>query len=784
MWNDSKGVEVTGAFKGFTTPPRELINEIQGRGWTVQSVGWGGDSFVAKAKNPHGETQEGKGVDDASALAHLLTRVMRQEYMRTTAQQKVGMWDLGKVVDRVGQLAQEYAEGSIYEPKAAPAWVELARDSLSRFETLQRQLHIEIVDDPDPYKTPEDMCKDIQEKQHFFVSRANADHPVWTVEEIIAFRAVHDILGHCVAGGSFDWQGEINACAAHFPLLTPFAQKALFVECIMQAAYSAYYRALGPQKVFDPKETFEEFQQNPAGHTGIHPSQSLAPGDIPQVPDPQEYERPDPVVSKKLSSDSLRDPNAEWESGVEPLPDNAYLWHGDPLDSQGALDGARGLDTGWHKLTHPDGTPDNDTMKQAVTNSFRASLLSPRKLPQWAAVHYQDLMHLPPSVTDPKRYWDTLEARRESWNQSQGMAPGAHKPYWAEQQGFRQYIKGMYPDLTDEQIYQKADQEFQHMWSEEEERILSDDRDGRLDGRKIEQMVSQAMKKRLKLIIKPKIDPAQDFDSDRMFIEANDQGTEQYEPWLGSHLKSIGQVSRYSDDLLKAALTDINDHGGSGHHFRSTALSLGIPGVGAKPISFAWHLLQPMTSQLATMDPHTMEALGHDYNKDMSNRDYFKYERELAAGRDAAGYGHVPLNQFQKSLWTLKRGDAQDHSPLRSLNPTPHQHVDWSNQLAPPNEWLPPDWWEATLPFREQAGKDWDQSIAIGHPKDSVPFQQKVPVMAKTAAEGRSPYFTHPDTGEVHMGAPGASLMQHIKDTMGLDTAGVWAGDWGDLGKR
>jgi hypothetical protein len=54
-----------------------------------------------------------------------------------------------------------------------------------------------------------------------------------------------------------------------------------------------------------------------------------------------------------------------------------------------------------------------------------------------------------------------------------------------------------------------------------------------------------------------------------------------------------------------------------------------------------------MTSQLATIDTHMMDVLGHNYEKEMNNRDYFKFERELAAGRDAAGYGHVPLGAFQ-----------------------------------------------------------------------------------------------------------------------------------------
>jgi hypothetical protein len=90
-----------------------------------------------------------------------------------------------------------------------------------------------------------------------------------------------------------------------------------------------------------------------------------------------------------------------------------------------------------------------------------------------------------------------------------------------------------------------------------------------------------------------------------------------------------------------------------------------IPGVTPKVASLAWMHLNPYGSQLGVLDPHVMETLGHQYS-DLNDRDYFKHERELAAGRDAAGYGHVPLGQFSWGMRDYKTGGPgfhQDFSP-------------------------------------------------------------------------------------------------------------------------
>lgn len=1268
MWQQSKGVDLTSAFRDVTVPLNELMDEIHGRGWEPD-ISFKEDQYAAVGKNPHGESLEGTGPTEASAAANLLVKIMRRETIRG-AGIRIAQWDTN-FSNQIDVIAQAYANAPVYDPNAAPAWRALAEDSTRRAATIKEQLQVEVVTDPEPYATPQEMCEDVHKNKHFFVSSSNSQHPVWTVEENVDFRIVHDVLGHCftpdtmvrtengyrpiieiregdrvvssdgtlnriktvwtkhfegnlvkvtnrvgsapirmtpehevlslehshqrshhaapcspskcgrakrdperfhsfawkqaqdlseksyvvtgalretedieiivvpeqyrgtratrkgpteylldeeflwiiglflaegstdrtkisfglhaeerefqnrvvkffenhgfktnfatrpkgdlgvklevygttlatwwkdwlghgcdnkaipselmnlpehrlshiidgvmdgdgwktrdgitqtssmlarqlteyglrtglmvsttrsdpigkkpvygtfglrdatrcgvnkrgfwnlhgqllarnqtvereayngwvfdlevendpsyivenvvvhncVSGGDFGWEGENRACGAHFPLLTPLAQKALFTECIGQTAAAAYYRSFMQQKVAFLDEFLDpaQEQENPANHQGLHPSQSLAPTQMPQVQPstPQGLPWATQIPNEDFSGgipvfgSTMRDPNSSWESGVDAMPNNAYLWHGDPLQAQEVSDNAMKIDTQWSQK-------DYDTMKQAVVNAFRSVLLSPRKDLRWNTIHYQDLMHVPASVDDPKRYWDALEERRVGWNTARGFHPDSHKSYFKELNEFKRYVISTNPDLEPWDAEEKANQEFMHMWNEEEDRITSDPSNSDLSADEVDRKVAKEITKRLKAITKPEHEEAdwgheqislvasiQDIEEvdmnranedsfpeglrkelqyrrpwqvidgqtyvgpygsthsemklpsrsnypeiegyivhpdspgsnidagsglkgaigtykdrleDRPYVqklidylggdpyfhdtiyddgefgkfssgtqfdlEGNEAG--KYGAFMGTHLKAIAQLSKHIDEITKAALEDVKEHDGSGHHFRSTVLELNVPGVGPKVCSFAWLLLQPATSQLATIDVHMMDVLGHNYEKEMNDRNYFKFERELAAGRDAAGYNHIPLGQFQWGMWDYKRtgpGSHQDHSGLKVLNPTPHNEIDWAQKAAPaPTEdrWDVPQWWGDTEPARQQVADDWDQNIATHFQKDRIPHIANTPVSI--------PWILWED--QVWIGQPGDTFMNLARTNLGLSMEEVWA---------
>jgi hypothetical protein len=774
-------------FQGVTIPLRELVAEIEARGWEP-NVGLKGGEYVAEGKNPHGESLEGTGPTDATAVSNLLVKIMRRETIRggtTYAKVRLASWNIGDLHDRLEPMAHEYAQAPVYDPKAASYWKELGDDSNMRADVLRNQLHIEETPEPEPYQTAQEMLDDIHKNQHFWVSTNQfGHHPIWDGKTNTNFRIVHDVLGHGVSGGNFDWPGEIAACSAHFPLLSPGAQKALAQECIGQTAAGAYYRSFMPQKVSIPS-WIEDLQarENPAAHTGVHPSQSLAPVEAPQVKPFQQTGLPWatqvphedfsgglPMFGKTAQDVSPRDPNALWESGVTPLQPNAYLDHGDPLQAQAVKDNAMKIDTGWSQM-------DMDTIKQAIMNAFRAVLLSPRKDLKWNAVHFQDISDIPSTVTDPKRYWDQLESRRVAWNTARGYAEDSHRPWFKERGDYRKLVAIHNPDLSPIDAQKKADKEFQIMWEEEEDKLELDPKNAELSADQIERKVEKEITKRLKEIVNP-AKPANDYDHQQMRMGAINpgqldlQGQEpgKYGAFMGSHLRQIATLSQHIDQLAEAALQDVNDHDGTGYHFRSQVLQLGISGVGPKVASFAWLLLQPGTSQLATIDTHMMDVLGHDYAKEMNDRDYFKFERELSAGRDAAGYQHVPLGQFQWGMWDYKRtgpGSHQDHSALAPLSPTPYDQINWAQKMPMTQEWQDPDWWAATQPARQQVGDDYKNEVANQFSQNEIPRTAKVSQIPVTTR-----YIQH--GGQTHIGNPGETYMNLARRKLGLSPEEIW----------
>ena len=151
-------------------------------------------------------------------------------------------------VDRLAAIAQAYADAPVYVPAAVDAWRELAADSVARAAVIRAELAVVETDDPEPYPDAPTMCEDIAAGR-FVVSRANCDHPLWTVDENVAFRIVHDTVGHYLSGGDFGWVGENLACGVHEGLLSPLAGRALFTECIAQTAFANAFGYFGEQKV-------------------------------------------------------------------------------------------------------------------------------------------------------------------------------------------------------------------------------------------------------------------------------------------------------------------------------------------------------------------------------------------------------------------------------------------------------------------------------------------------------------------------------------------------------
>lgn len=402
-------MDITSVFQGVSTPPSELITKIENLGWEITTVKFDKklNQYVAEATGPFGATLSKFGPDEGTALANVLVGAARRNHVKSKAMYKVGMKP-PTFTDKMKDIAEDYSKAPIYDPKAAIAFKALADDSSHRARVLAQELAIEHTNDPTPYKDANSLAQDIK-KRKYKLSLADTQHPIWTRQQVLDFRLCHDILGHVVSGGGFDWNGRNLALAAHLPLLNAQAQKALFSEVLGRSAYNHVY-GTGPHRVALLDKYLDPHQDNPNYH-GTHPSQTMLPVE-------------EPEFKRAAVEDAVHlDPNYAYKTGVEPLQYNAMLHHGDPLQAAQVMATAAKVDTNWPMLSRA-------LQKQAIVNAFRVVLLSPRKDLKWNAIHYQHISSIPADEADPKVYWEKLEQNRRDWNAPQGVDPDAHMPYF------------------------------------------------------------------------------------------------------------------------------------------------------------------------------------------------------------------------------------------------------------------------------------------------------------------------------------------------------------------
>lgn len=158
-------------------------------------------------------------------------------------------WDLSNSLNSRDSVADEYEHLPVYDPRAVHAWRALAEESKRHADMIRGKMNVHVVDDPEPYATADDMIRDIKHNNNFLVSRANSDHPIWTPDDNVNFRIVHDVLGHAATGGRFTWKGENDACATHHSFSSPLARQALTTECLGQVGWASKNGGFGIQRV-------------------------------------------------------------------------------------------------------------------------------------------------------------------------------------------------------------------------------------------------------------------------------------------------------------------------------------------------------------------------------------------------------------------------------------------------------------------------------------------------------------------------------------------------------
>lgn len=251
------------------TPQSDLYNKLLQIGWTLKKIDFKQGVYTAKAENQTtGQEIERAAKSPEMALAAVLRYAVAANEVRRFATKKFASWD-SDWSGNSSDIAQAYAQMPAFEQKAVPAWKALAAEANVQATAIKKQITVEVVDDPDPYMDVKQLIEDVHQNRHVSVSRANSDHPVWTVEDVVNFRTVLDVIGHAQRGADFSYSGEVKAAETWMPLLSPLAREALFTEVIGRGAYDKAFRGNAPHKIGLLSQFLHPVQEKQGEHVWI-----------------------------------------------------------------------------------------------------------------------------------------------------------------------------------------------------------------------------------------------------------------------------------------------------------------------------------------------------------------------------------------------------------------------------------------------------------------------------------------------------------------------------------
>lgn len=126
------------------------------------------------------------------------------------------------------------------DPKVKEAYQAFGKEIEAQFKHLPVKVEFTKVD---PYKTSEEMMKDVRKTGVLKVFTGGDEHPFLGKKDADGvslndkFRAIHDYFGHNAGGFGFSHAGEENAYLSHSKMFSPLAQRALATETRGQTAW-------------------------------------------------------------------------------------------------------------------------------------------------------------------------------------------------------------------------------------------------------------------------------------------------------------------------------------------------------------------------------------------------------------------------------------------------------------------------------------------------------------------------------------------------------------------
>jgi len=145
-------------------------------------------------------------------------------------------------------VSQAYDEAPDYDPEAVSSYNALMQHIEKMYKQIQSRIKVEFVSGQ-PYSTAKEMKDDLEETGILKISTEHNSHSVFSPEQNLKFRAVHDYIVHVLTGRDFSERGEVGAYNAHAKMVPPAAIPALFTEVLAQACYANARGTFPKQKI-------------------------------------------------------------------------------------------------------------------------------------------------------------------------------------------------------------------------------------------------------------------------------------------------------------------------------------------------------------------------------------------------------------------------------------------------------------------------------------------------------------------------------------------------------
>jgi len=145
-------------------------------------------------------------------------------------------------------VADEYDKLPDYDPEAVASYRALIAHTEKMYKRMLSKVKVDFVDGQ-PYTSQKEMADDVKNTGVLRISKEFNEHDVFSPEQNMKFRAVHDYIVHILSNVDFSDKGEVAAFNAHAKLLPPKAIPAAFTEIVGQACYANARGAFPKQKI-------------------------------------------------------------------------------------------------------------------------------------------------------------------------------------------------------------------------------------------------------------------------------------------------------------------------------------------------------------------------------------------------------------------------------------------------------------------------------------------------------------------------------------------------------